>query len=135
MKAAESMLCLLSRTDYDKISDEKKATIMPFYDAFQKAPKSIRMISQGDQTKLEIMLQNIFVEESNKLLWHGLHDLVSPGEIAYLEIHNFDEDGNTIDIEKYVIDGIIMSIVKDDKMDVQTIQITGCISNEITIQD
>ena len=82
------------------------------------------------------MALNIFVEDVNKLLWYGIHDLVSPGNIAYVELHNFDEDGNTIDIEKYVIDSVVMSIVKHSKdPQLQTIKITGAVSNEITIAD
>ena len=136
MMVARDMLCLMSRTDYDNISEERKINIQPFYDAFQDSVESVRLISAGTQTTIEILALNIFVEDVNKLLWYGIHDLVSPGNIAYVELHNFDEDGNTIDIEKYVIDSVVMSIVKHSKdPQLQTIKITGAVSNEITIAD
>jgi len=134
--AATNMLCLMSRTDYDKLNDEMKANIEPFYDAFQECVKSVRFISDGNQTTIEILAVNSLVEEINKLLWYGIHDLVSPGNIAYVEIHNFDSNGNTIDIEKYLIDSVVMSIVKhSDITEAQTIQINGGIYKEITIAD
>lgn len=133
---ARNMLCLMSRTDYHQISDDKKVNIQPFYDAFQDCVKSVRLISEGAQTTVEILAVNALVEEVNKLLWYGIHDLVSPGNVAYLEVHNFDDKGNTIDIEKYIIDSIVMSIVKhSNDSEVQTIQITGGIQKEITIAD
>jgi len=136
MKVARSALCLMSRTDYDKISEQRRVEIEPFYDAFQKAVRSVRLISSGDHTTIEIMALNVLVEEINKLLWYGIHDLVSPGNIAYIEIHNFDEEGNTIDIEKYLVDSVVMSIVKNqDTKGAQSIQITGAIASEITIAD
>jgi len=134
--AATNVLCLMSRTDYDKISDEKREDIQPFYDSFQDAVKSIRMISENDQTTIEIMVENVLVSEINKLLWYGIHDLVSPGNISYIEVHNFDYYGNTIDIEKYLVEDIVMSVVKhSEDCSNQSIQITGVISKEITIAD
>jgi len=134
--AATNMICLMSRTDYNNLSVSKQEEIRPYYDAFQDAVKSIRFISGGEQTTMEIMVENILVEEANKLLWYGVHDLVSPGDITFIEIHNFDRCGNTIDIEKYIIDGVVMSIVKHaESAESQSIQITGTISKEITIAD
>lgn len=128
------MLCLMSRTDYDKIDEEKRNEIQPFYDAFQSCVKSVRLISDGDQTTVEIMAVNGLVEESHKLLWHGIHDLISPGNVSYIEIYNFDENGNTLDVEKYVIDSVVMSIVKhSDADEPQTIKINGVIGREIAI--
>jgi len=136
MTIATNMLCLMSGTDYDQISENKKVDIQPFYDAFQECVKSVRFISEGSQTTVEILAVNGLVEEVNKLLWYGIHDLVSRGSVSYLEVHNFDEDGNTIDIEKYLIDSVMMSIVKhSDDLEPQTIQITGGIFKEITIAD
>lgn len=126
----------MSRVDYDRLSDVQKEEIVPFYDAFQDAFQSIRLISSANGTSIEICALNVLVKEVNKLLWYGMHDLVSPGNIAYIELHNFDENGNTIDIEKYIIDSVVMSIVKHNNASgAQTIQITGCIDKEITIQD
>jgi hypothetical protein len=126
----------MSRTDYDRISEERKVEIVPFYDAFQDCVQSVRLISEANQTTIEIMVVNALVEEVNKLLWYGIHDLVSPGNVSYIEIHNFDNDGNTIDIEKYIVDSVVMSIVKhSNNSGVQSIQITGAISKEITIAD
>jgi len=135
-KIATNMLCLMSRTDYDQISSDKQESIRPFYDAFQDYVMSTRLVSNGNQTTIEIMAANGMVPELNKLLWYGIHDLVSPGNIAYIEIHNFNEEGNTIDIEKYIIDSVVMSIVKHPNgTEPQTIQITGGIMKEITIED
>jgi hypothetical protein len=133
MKIAAGTMCLMSRTDYDNIGEQKQQEIKPFYDAFQDSVTSTRLISTSEGTTIEIMVRNTLVEDVQKLLWYGIHDLISPGNIAYIEIHNFDLDGNTIDIEKYIIDSIVMSIVKNGKP--QAIQITGAITNEITIQD
>jgi len=136
MKTAVGMLCLMSRVDHDQLSEEKRVNIIPFYDAFQDSVTSVRLISDEDGTKIEIMAQNVLVEEVNKLLWYGIHDLVSPGNVSYIELHNFDAEGNTIDIEKYIVDSILMSIVKhQDCTGPQSIQITGAIREEITISD
>lgn len=133
---ATNMLCLMSRIDYDKISEDKKVNIQPFYDAFQDCVRSVRLISESNQTTIEILAVNALVEEVNKLLWYGIHDLVSPGNVAYIELHNFDDSGNTIDIEKYVIGSVVMSIVKhSDDTNAQTIKINGVIDKEITIAD
>ena len=136
MTVATNMLCLISRTDYDHISEQRRVELQPFYDAFQDAATSARLISNGNQTTIEIMVANILVEEVNKLLWYGIHDLVSPGNIAYVELHNFDEKGNILDIEKLVIEDIVMSIVKhSDVKAPQSIQITGVVATELTIAD
>jgi hypothetical protein len=133
---AFSMLCLMSRIDYDKISEDRKAEILPYYDAFQDAVNNLRLVSTSEGTTIEIMVRNSLVEETNKLLWYGIHDLVSPGNISYIEIHNFDEKGNTIDIEKYLVDGIVMSIIKDKAIPgCQMIKIIGSIDSEITFED
>lgn len=136
MTIATDMLCLISRTDYDKISEQRRVELQPFYDAFQEAATSVRLISNSDQTTIEIMVANVLVEEVNKLLWYGIHDLVSPGNIAYVEIHNFDEVGNVIDVEKLLVDSIVMSVVKhNNSKEAQSIQITGIVAKEITIAD
>jgi hypothetical protein len=134
MKIAANALCLMSRMDYDKIGERRKEEIKPFYDAFQDSVQSVRLVSGGGCTTIEILAANTLVEDVNKLLWYGIHDLVSPGNVAYVEIHNFDQDGNTIDIEKYIMDSIVMSVVKNEN-DPQTIKIAGAIAKEITIQD
>lgn len=133
---AFGMLCLMSRMDYDKISDSRKQEILPYYDAFQNAVDNLRLISTKEGTTIEIMVRNTLVEETNKLLWYGVHDLISPNNIAYIEIHNFNMDGNTIDIEKYLVGSIVISIVKDHSIPgCQMIKITGSIDSEITFED
>ena len=137
LRPATHVLCLMSRIDYESLSEDRKEEIKPFYDAFQDSFQSARLIS-GDNggTSIEILVLNSLVPEANKLLWYGIHDLVSPGNYAYIEIHNFDANNNTIDIEKYLIDSIIITTVKhSDSVGPQTIKITGGISKEITIQD
>jgi hypothetical protein len=131
-KNANGVLCLMSRTDYDKLSEQKKEEIKPYYDAFQDALIDSRMITSEDGSTIEILLHNVLVEGTGMMLWHGVHDLVSPGNEAYVEFHNFDDKGNTINIEKYVIDTIVLSVVKGPAV-MQTIKLTGCISGELTM--
>jgi len=144
MKVPCGMLCLMSRTDYDNLSEEKKNEIKPYYDAFQDSVMEARLISTEESTTVEIMLQNSYVEEAGMLLWSGIHDLISPGNIAYIEFHNFDQQGNTINIEKYIIDSIVMSVFKEGAIETeiglantnyQTIKITGCVSSEVAIDN
>ena len=128
MAKACGFLCLMSRTDVVNLSSERANEIEPYYDAFQDAVIDIKMVSKPNGTSIELILENLFVEETGKLLWSGIHDLVSPGAMSYIEIHNFDEDGNTIDIEKYVIDNIVIEIQKSTG---QLINIIGRIAQEL----
>ena len=136
MKVATNALCLMSRTDYNNIGEQRRKEIEPYHDAFQKSTKSIRMVTSKDVTTIEIRIVNSLIEETGELMWHGIHELVSPGSVSYIEIHNFDQDGNTIDIEKYVIENITISTVKnDDSNSSQLIEVTGTITKELTVVD
>lgn len=134
LKTAHDVICMISRTDYDKLSQEEKDEINPFYDAFQDAVIESRMISTNNNTTIEVLLHNVYVQESDKLLWCGLHDLITPPGVAYIEFHNLDSDGNTINIEKYLIDSIVVSVVKSNVNHTpQTIKITGCVSANVDL--
>lgn len=134
-KIAAGSLVLMSRTDYDQLTDERKEEIKPFYDAVQDSVINTRLITEDGGTTIEILMCNTYVEEAGKLLWNGIHDLISPGPMCYIEIHNFDIEGNTIAIDKYLVDALIISVVKDGSDNPQTIKITGSISAELSFDD
>lgn len=134
LKYSVGCTCLVSRIDYNQLPEESKREIEPYYDALQDAVDKINLVSKPNGTSIELNIFNLFVEESGKNLWYGIHDLISPNATCYVEIHNFDINGNTLDVEKYIVDEVVLNITKDCQHDnIQIIHLVGRISEEIKI--
>ena len=91
------------------MSPENKTKYEIINQTFQNAVSEVTIKSHKDRTCVKIECVNVEVPTSNKLLWTALHYLI--GSTSIMEIHSFDKQGNTIDIEKYVLEGITMEIV------------------------
>ena len=127
-----NFLCLLFRRDFDQLAPENKESFEIINQTFQSAVLNVAIKSQKTRSTVKIECANIEVPTSDKLLWTAMHYLIGADSSAVMEIHNFNKQGNTIDVEKYILTDIKMKIVRSYSTNgVQIITIKGTINSEI----
>ena len=90
-------------------------------------------ISSAPQTDIVLTLDNVVVPGINAPLWNVLPEMISnPTDPSFnLSIHNLDEEGNDIYVERYRISDVVFSTEKDyDSSDVQEITVRGVVEGE-----
>ena len=112
----------------EELSDRQKL----ISETIQSVAHKLDMKS-SPQTDVSLMLDNVIVPGLNTPLWNVLPELISnPTDQSFnLNIHNIDEEGNDIYVERYKISDVVFFTEKNyNDSDVQKIIISGIVEGE-----
>ena len=125
-------VCALIRRDIESLTEEQKTHIYRICELFQSSVISVKFNTSCANTIVHIDALNLMDPCEERLLWSQLPQLINTDGSTYMELHNVNQEGQDVIVEKYILTDLYMSIqrCRYDNNQPLIINIQGTVSEE-----